>query len=182
MLAKNLMKMLWLLSGWDWFLVVGRELPNRGSSEKAGEWGSCVQTIVSSQAHRQAPQVNQWGNARPTEDWKGRVGGGGGGAQKYPEAESELECFIMLMLKVFWIKKYSWEKSTDNLEPTFYTSHFWACEGDILRSKLYLFIENYFLNEIVYQYKEYKQFCNENNVCVKLICNKTHLCFVFYLI
>lgn len=72
------MKMLWMLSGWDWFLVVGRELPNRGSSEKAGEWGSCVQTIVSSQAHRQAPQVNQWGNARPAEDWKGRVGGGGG--------------------------------------------------------------------------------------------------------
>lgn len=68
---NNLMKMPWLLRGWDWLLVVGRELPNRGSSEKAGEWGSCVQTIICPQAHRQAPQVNQWGNARPTEDEKG---------------------------------------------------------------------------------------------------------------
>lgn len=67
-LPRNWWKMLWLLSGWDCLLVVGRELPNRGSSKKAGEWGSGVQTIVCPQAHCQAPQVNQWGNARPTED------------------------------------------------------------------------------------------------------------------
>lgn len=71
------MKMPLLLRGWDWLLVVGRELPNRGSSEKAGEWGCCVQTIICPQAHRQAPQVNQWGNARPTENEKGKRGGGG---------------------------------------------------------------------------------------------------------
>lgn len=116
---NNLMKMPLLLRGWDWLLVVGRELPNRGSSEKAGEWGSCVQTIICPQAHRQAPQVNQWGNARPTEDEKG-----GGCTQKYPEAKKGLECFIIVMLKGFWLEEYSWKKSRDNMEPTFYMIHF----------------------------------------------------------
>lgn len=39
---NNFMKMFWLLRGWDWLFVVGREFLNRGSLEKVGEWGSCV--------------------------------------------------------------------------------------------------------------------------------------------
>lgn len=39
---------------------------------------------------------------------KTKSGGGGGGCtQKYPEAKKGLECFIIVMLKGFWIKEYS---------------------------------------------------------------------------
>lgn len=98
---NNLMKMPWLLRGWDWLLVVGRELPNRGSSEKAGEWGSCVQTIICPQAHRQAPQVNQWGNARPTEDEKG----GGGVYTKISWSKKGTRMFYNCNVKRLLVKR-----------------------------------------------------------------------------
>ena len=49
--------------------LVGGKFPDRGGTEKTGERGSCVQTVICPQTDRQTPQVNQWS--------KGSSGGGG---------------------------------------------------------------------------------------------------------